>query len=92
MPIKVFLSLKTSLPHSAAASRYPLLKYDAQTGASDLTAFPSAPSDAYLMWDRRWLGASVNMWHAMACWWEEGAQLVSAGGSCLMGLVGGGGD
>lgn len=35
------------------------------------------------MRDRRWLGTSVNMWHAMACWSKGGAQLVSAGGSCL---------
>lgn len=44
MPIKAFLSLKSSLPHSATASRYPSLKHDAQTGASDITAFPSAPA------------------------------------------------
>lgn len=88
VPVKAFLSSKTSLPLSVAASRYPSQKQDTQTGASDVTAFPSAPADAYLMWDRRWLGASVNMWHAMACWCKEGAQLVSAGGSCL--LAGGG--
>lgn len=65
--VKAFLSSKTSSPHSVTPSRYPSAEQDTQTGASDITAFPSAPADAYLMWDRRRPGASVNMWHAMAC-------------------------
>lgn len=57
-------ALFTSLSCCASVA---VQKQDTETGISDITAFPLALSDAYLMRDRRRLGALVNMWHALVC-------------------------